>query len=64
MARLYEATGCKNIRELAELLGVRPAQISDARRRLRLPVSWLRTVFLKTSAHPAWLKDGIGERHL
>ncbi len=62
--RLYELTGCDNIFALAEYLGVKPAQITDARRRLCLPEDWLRTVILKTRANHAWIRYGTGERYL
>ena len=38
----YEATGCRNIHDLGKSLGVSPASISDARRRLRVPEAWFR----------------------
>ena len=62
--RLYEVSGCTNYYELATFLDTKPAQISDARRRLRIPVEWLRTVFLKTYANPVWILTGEGERTL
>ena len=60
--RLYEATGCMNMHELAHVLGTTAAHISDARRRLRMPEIWFQTVFLKTLTHPTWLKEGKGRR--
>lgn len=62
--RLYEVSGCTSYYELAMFLDTKPAQISDARRRLRIPVEWLRTVFLKTYANPVWILTGEGERTL
>ena len=62
--RFYEATGSRSFADLAEFLAVSPAQISDARRRLRIPFMWFQLVFLKTNIDPAWLKDGAGERSL
>lgn len=62
--RLYEVSECQDYHELAEFLGTKPAHISDARRRLRIPVEWLRTAFLKTYTNPVWILTGEGQRTL
>lgn len=50
--RLYEVSGCKNYYERAEFLETKAAQISVARRRLRIPVEWLRTTFFENVCQP------------
>ena len=62
--RLYAVSGCANYYELAEFLDTKPAKLSDARRRLHIPVGWLRTAFLKIYANPVWILTGEGERTL
>lgn len=62
--RLYELSGCTTYYELAAFLDTKPAKLSDARRRLHVPVGWLRTAFLKTYANPVWILTGEGERTL
>ena len=59
MQRMYTATGTKGQRELADWLGVRQAFISDARRRNRIPVAWLRElVKRKVNCTPEWVITG------
>ena len=59
MQRMYTATGTKGQRELADWLGVRQAFISDARRRNRMPVAWLRElVKKKVNCTPEWVMTG------
>ena len=59
MQRMYTATGTKGQRELADWLGVRQAFISDARRRNRIPVAWLRElVKRKVNCTPDWVITG------
>ncbi len=61
MQRMYTATGTKGQRELADWLGVRQAFISDARRRNRIPVAWLRElVKRKVSCAPERVMTGKG----
>ena len=62
--RLYTVSGCKNYEELAVFLDTKPSRISDARRRLRIPVTWLQTAFLRCYANPTWILEGEGEPHL
>ena len=56
--RIYEVTGCSDICELAGFLGVREAQISDARRRHMFPEEWLLLVAQKTHTNLQWLLHG------
>ncbi len=60
--RFRLALGCQNMFELAHVLGVTAASISDARRRLMIPDSWFRVAFLRALVNPAWLKSGAGAR--
>lgn len=56
--RLYAISGCKNHFELSAFLNTAPANISGAKRNLQLPVSWLRTAFLRCYANPIWIMNG------
>ena len=57
--RLYAATGCNNMSELAAYLEVSASGISDARRRNRVPVAWFRTMLAKNpEISPVWLLTG------
>ncbi len=59
--RMYAATGCTTVFELAAFLETTPAHISDARRQLRIPDRWFQHIFLKTGVDPLWIKNGVGE---
>lgn len=60
--RIYAVTDCSSFSELAEYLGVSPARLSDARRRLAFPDAWLQAVALKTQTDFQWLLLGDPER--
>ncbi len=59
LQRMYAATGTNGQMELADWLGIRQAFISDARRRNRMPVAWLRElVKRKVNCTPEWVITG------
>ncbi|TVM34089.1 helix-turn-helix domain-containing protein [Oceanidesulfovibrio marinus] len=65
LARMLEITGASSQTELADILGVGKAAISDAKTRGAVPASWL----LKLSrspynANPVWLELGLEPRRI
>lgn len=62
MERIFSITGAKTQIALAEFLDVRPAFVSDARRRAKIPADWLITLARKLNANPEWVLVGKGDR--
>ncbi len=63
--RMQEATGARNLDELAIWLDARRSWLSDARRRNIMPIGWLRQLVFKHSDHsPYWVMTGRGEKLL
>lgn len=65
LGRMIEVTNASSQTELADILGVGKAAISDAKTRGAVPASWL----LKLSrppynANPVWLELGLGPRRI
>lgn len=60
--RFYEATGGNSFSTLATFLDALPSQISDARRRLRIPEQWFHTIAAQTGTSLTWLKHGSGSK--
>lgn len=60
--RFYEATGGHSFSTLSTFLGTLPSQISDARRRLRIPEQWFHTIAAQTGTSLTWLKHGSGSK--
>ena len=59
LRRLYTATGTRSQIELAAWLGIRQSLISDANRRNRIPIAWLRElVQRKVDYSPIWIMTG------
>ncbi len=50
--------------QLAHCLGIRQSTISDAKRRARIPDSWLVTALTQRAVNPAWIKTGEGPRYI
>lgn len=45
MSRMYVVTHTKTQVELAKILGIRQASVSEAKRRKAIPAEWLLTLF-------------------
>jgi SOS-response transcriptional repressor LexA len=60
LGRIMEITGLTKQVELANLLGVRRAAITDAKRRGAIPTEWLVRLCRDLGANPAWLETGEG----
>lgn len=61
--RFFEGSECKTQRELAEMLGVSQALVSDARRRGAIPDDWLMTLVRLKNLNPEWVLLGTGSPH-
>jgi len=62
LARLLEATGATSEAALSGPLGVSSQAIYDARRRGKIPDSWIKTVAEKFDVSADWLFFGRGEK--
>ena len=60
MERIRFITGAETQAELADLLGVRQSFISDAKRRGKIPSSWLAILMRRKRANPEWILTGNG----
>lgn len=58
--RLYAATQTKNFAELASLLRLGQSAVSDAKRRGKIPASWLRLLLCECGINPMWILAGNG----
>jgi len=60
MERIKFITDKKTQSELAALLGVKQSSVSDAKRRGRIPSSWLVILMRYKHANPEWILTGNG----
>lgn len=60
MERIKFITGKRTQVELAELLGVKQSSVSDAKRRGKIPSSWLVILMRVKNVHPEWILTGNG----
>lgn len=60
MERIRFITGTETQAKLADLLGVRQSFISDAKRRGKIPSSWLVILIRCRNANPEWILTGNG----
>ena len=60
MERIKLITGKRTQVELADLLGVKQSSISDAKRRGKIPSSWLVILMRYKHANPEWILTGNG----
>ena len=58
MARVKFITQARTQCQLADILGVRQASISEASKRGRIPASWLVVLVQKFRANPDWILEG------
>lgn len=59
-----EVTGSKTQVDLAIILGVRQASISEAKNRGSIPDSWYFKLMRSHGLNPLWLADGVGPKYL
>ena len=58
MARVKFITQARTQCQLADILGVKQASISEASKRGRIPASWLVVLVQKFRANPDWILEG------
>lgn len=56
LERIHHAAGVRTQAELAAFLGIRQAEIANARRRSKIPAEWLITLMLVKQILPEWRK--------
>lgn len=61
--RILEAADCRTQVQLAAVLEVRRASVSDALRRRTVPRAWLAKLLEKKDLNPEWIRSGTGPRH-
>lgn len=64
LERIHTATGVRTQAELAALLDIKRAGISEVKRRGTIPSAWYLRLFEKLRLNPLWLKQGIGPARL
>lgn len=64
LERMMKATGARTQLDLAEILGIRPGTISDAKRRGSIPSDWLVKLCRTHNLNPVYLIDGMGPSHV
>lgn len=65
LARMMQGAGVSTQTELASLLEIGKAAISDAKRRNIVPAEWyLKLCRAPYYLNPLWLESGVGEKHL
>ena len=64
LRRIHAATGATTQVELAALLGIKRAGISEVKRRNCIPAGWYLKLFEKLRVNPGWLKKGEGPAYL
>ncbi len=62
--RVVQATGIASQTGLAEVLGVSPSAVSDAKKRGKFSAEWLLKLLEKQGINPVWLKSGAGPERL
>lgn len=60
MDRIRRGTGKRTQRKLADFLGVKQSNISDAKRRGKIPADWLIVLFHTKNILPEWILTGQG----
>ncbi|MCL1939997.1 MAG: helix-turn-helix domain containing protein [Desulfovibrionaceae bacterium] len=59
--RILAATGCRTQSDLARVLGIKQAAVSDVTRRKSIPTEWLLHLFEKKGINPEWIRSGAGD---
>jgi len=58
--RIMKATGARTQTELAKLLGIRQATVSEAKKRGTIPAEWIMKLYRSHGLSPVWMVDGVG----
>ncbi len=59
LKRIYECTGTRTQKELAEALGVQQSTISSMQKKQNIPDSWLVTLMKKFSVNINWIENAV-----
>ncbi len=62
--RIRTATDIRTQSDLANILGVRQATVSDAKKRNSVHAEWLMKLYRSHKLNPVWLADGIGPMYV
>ena len=62
--RFLEAAECVTQQELADFLQISRPAVSDAKRRKRIPLQWLMTLYEKARINPEWIRRGGKAKYL
>ena len=62
IGRISEAVGARTQRQLAEVLGISPARISDAKNKGSVPSEWLIKLSTDHDINPKWVLTGKGPK--
>ena len=60
--RIRSATGARTFAELAAVLSIGQAEVSDVMRRGRIPVSWLHSLHREHGINSEWILSGSGRQ--
>ena len=60
IGRAKLALGIKNQKQLAEILGISPPGITDAKTRGNFPSDWVVKISINHGINPSWILTGIG----
>lgn len=62
MRRIYDATGTRVQKDLADVLGIGQSGVSIANRTGHIPADWLLTLMRNHGINPDWILTGEGPR--
>jgi len=62
--RVLQAAGAETQMELARRLGIRQSSVSDAKKKKRVPASWVLALCIEDGWNPRWLLHGEHPRRL
>ncbi|EPR43639.1 phage C1 repressor [Desulfovibrio sp. X2] len=64
LKRMMHVADCRNQAELASVLGVKRAAVTDAKRRGAVPADWYLRLCRLYGANPVWVETGLGSELL
>ena len=62
--RMLHSFGVETQTQLARCLGINQSSIADAKRRGRIPDSWLIAALMQKAVNPVWVVHGNGSQYL
>lgn len=64
LARVHESCGTSSLNELAVFMRASMPELTDARRRGKIPADWLLFLLRTGGINPEWILSGCGPRQL